>query len=529
MLVHTPSKSLLLHVRPETVATLQQIFPAHHKMVEYQGQEIIALPHNLQVVRVLRNMGMKAPSPIRHYYNWPRPARFEQVYDHQIATAEFLTLHPRCFVLNEMGTSKTASALWALDYMMDIGYVKKVLIGCTMSTMRPVWLNECFDVCMHRSAVVLHGSADKRRELLASGADINIINHDGLKIILSELEKRPDIDMVVIDEASVYRNAGTDAYEVLQKVAKGRKLWLMSGAPCPNAPTDAWALARLVAPSRVPAHFTAFKRKTMQQVSTYKWVPKPGSHETAFEAMQPAIRFKKSECLQLPPLVVVDREAELSQEQNKAYEQMKVNLVASVGGAQLTAANAADGISKLRQILCGAVKDTTTGEYVPLDHTKRFNVLTECIEQAAAKTLVIAPFKGIARLLTEELQQWHDKKKDGKRVALVNGDVSQRDRDQIFQDFRDDPALNELVCHPAVMAHGLTLTQADMLVFYAPIYSNDQSMQVKDRINRPGQKLSMTIVRIAANALERSIYASLDSRTQTQDNMLELYKMELGL
>lgn len=529
MLVHEPSKSLLLHVRPETLKTLQEIFPKHHKMVEYQGQEIIALPHNLQVVRVLRNMGMKAPSPIRHYYDWPRPARFDKVFDHQIATAEFLTIHPRCFVLNEMGTSKTASTLWAIDFLMHIGYVKKALISCTMSTMRPVWLNEAFDVCMHRTAVVLHGDADKRRQLLDSGAELNIINHDGLKILLSELEKRPDIDLVVVDEASVFRNAGTDAYETLQKIAKGRKLWLLSGAPCPNAPTDAWALARLVSPSRVPAHFTAFKRKTMQQVSTYKWVPKPGSHETAFEAMQPAIRFKKADCLQLPPVTTVDREAEMTKEQIAAYAQMKQHLVLNIGGAQLTAVNGADGINKLRQILCGAVKDKVTGDYVPIDHSKRFNVLTECIEQAAAKTLVIVPFKGIARILKDELQAWHDKKGDGKRVEIVNGDVSQSERDRIFQDFRDDPDLNELVCHPAVMAHGLTLTQADMLVFYAPIYSNDQSMQVKDRINRPGQKLAMTIVRIACNALERGIYAMLDSRTQTQDNMLELYMKELGL
>lgn len=529
MLVHTPSKSLLLHVKPETVTALQQIFPAHHRIVQYEGNDLLALPHNLQVVRVLRNMGMKAPSPIRYYYNWPRPARFPFVFDHQIATAEFLTLNPRCFVLNEMGTSKTASALWAIDYLMDLGYVRKALIACTMSTMRPVWLNECFDVCMHRSSVVLHGDADKRRELLASGADISIVNHDGLKILLAELQKRPDIDLVVVDEASVYRNADTEAYNTLQKIAKGRKLWLMSGAPCPNAPTDAWALARLVSPSRVPAHFSAFKRKTMQQVSTYKWVPKPGSHETAFEAMQPAIRFKKSDCLQLPPLTTVTRQAEMTKEQEAAYQQMKAHLVLHLQGAQLTAVNAADGINKLRQILCGAVKDKVTGDYVSIDHGKRLDVVKECIDQAAAKTLIIVPFKGIARTLKDELQQWHDKRKDGRRVEIVNGDVSQKERDQIFQDFRDDPDLNELVCHPAVMAHGLTLTQADMMVMYAPIYSNDHYMQVKDRINRPGQTRKMTLVRIEMNALERSIYAMLDSKILNQDNILAMYKEAIGL
>lgn len=527
MFVDTRTKSLVMRVKPATVATIAGIFPEHHRIINYQGHELLQLPHSLQVVRVLRNMGIKAPSPIRHYYNWPRPARFERVFDHQYETADFLTIHPRCFVLNEMGTSKTASALWAIDYLMSIGYVKKALVATTLSTMETVWMNEIFDVCMHRNAVVLHGSADKRREKLAFDSDIYVINHSGLKVLVSDIMARQDIDLLVVDEASVYRNAGTDAYDILAKLAKGRKLWLMSGAPCPNAPTDAWALARLVNPSLVPAHFSQFKRKTMSQVSTYKWVPRPGSHELAFAALKPAIRFKKADCISLPPVTISNRSAPLTKAQMEAYEQMKTHLILHMGGPNITAVNAADAISKLRQILCGAVKDKDTGQYHTIDHGPRLDVLIESIEQAAAKVIVVAPFKGITRVLQGELQAWHDKKGDGKRVAIVNGDVSMTDRKRIFEDFRDDPTLNEIVCHPAVMAHGLTLTQADMLIYYAPIYSNDLAGQVNDRINRPGQKLKMTIVRIFANALEKAIYALLDSRAQTQENMLELFRKEM--
>jgi SNF2 family DNA or RNA helicase len=528
MLVHTPSKSLLLRVKPHTQAVLQGVFPRHHRIVSYQGQPILALPHTLETVRVLRNMKIRAPSPIRYYYDWPRPARFAEIFPHQIETSDFLTIHPRCFVLNEMGTSKTASTLWAIDYLMSIGYVKKVLIASTLSTMEPVWLNEAFDVCMHRSAVVLHAEREKRSELLARGSDLNIINHGGLKVLANEIIQRKDIDLVVVDEASAYRNAGTDAYEVLKAIAKGRKLWLLSGAPCPNAPTDAWALARLVNPALVPGHFSQWKRRTMSQVSTYKWVPRPGSHEMAYNALQPGIRFKKADCIKLPPVTILPRHCTLTKEQQDAYAQMKAHLVLHMGTTTASAVNAADAISKLRQILCGAVK-MPDGNYTVIPHGPRLDVLKESIEQAAAKVIVVVPFKGIARVLREELQDWHDKKKDGKRVEIVNGDVTPKDRNRIFQDFRDDPALTELVCHPAVMAHGLTLTQADMLAYYAPIYSNDLAGQVNDRINRPGQTLKMTIVRISASPLERSIYALLDTRAQTQENMLALFKKEMQL
>jgi SNF2 family DNA or RNA helicase len=515
-----------MRVRPDKVAMLRGIFPTHSRVVNHQGADMLALPHSLAVVKVLRNMGIKAPSPIRYYYDWPRPARFDKVFDHQYTTADFLTLHPKCFVLNEMGTNKTSSALWAADYLMKIGKVKKVLIACTMSTMEMVWLNEIFDVCMHRTALVLHSDADKRKEMLARDVDFYIINHAGINIIAKELIARKDIDLVIVDEASVYRNAQTKQYETLERVVRDKKLWLLTGAPAPNAPTDVWALARLVNKALVPPHFTSFKRKTMSQISTYKWVPRPGSHEVAYAALQPAIRFRKKDCLTLPPVTFTSRKCELEPEQIRAYADMKTHLVAEAQAQQITAVNAADKISKLRQILCGAIKGAD-GQYILLPHGKRLKILQEYIEQAAAKVLVIVPFKGIARVLEEELQHWHDDKGDGRRVKLVNGDVSMTERNRIFQDFRDDPALTELVCHPAVMAHGLNMTQADMVVFYAPIYSNDQSAQVMDRINRPGQKLHMTVGRIIASPLEQAIYAMVEGRQQSQMNMLELFRKEM--
>jgi SNF2 family DNA or RNA helicase len=526
MIVHRESKSILLRARPEALATIRGIFPNHSKLVDYEGHNI-ALPHNLKVVKVLRNMGIKAPSPIRYFYDWPRPARFDKVFDHQFATADFLTLHNRCFVLNEMGTSKTASILWAADYLMSLGVIKRAVIVAPLSTLTQVWLNEIFDVCMHRTAVILHNDADKRKAMLAREADFYIINREGLKIVAKELIARKDIDLVIVDEAADYRNAETDRYAVLKRVAEKKKLWLATGAPCPNAPTDAWALARLVDPSRVPQYFSQFKRATMNQKSTYVWVPKPGSHQTAYNAMQPAIRFKKSECLSLPPVTYTNRSCDLSTEQAHAYTQMKNYLVAEAGTVQLTAVNAADKIGKLRQILCGAVKSPGTDEYVVLPHGPRLKVLLEAIEQAAAKVLIIVPFKGIVHELKREVMEYHTKRGDGRTCDVVNGDVSINERNKIFQAFRDDPNLNELICHPKVMAHGLNMTQADMVIFYAPIYSNDESGQVMDRINRPGQTRKMTILRIVANALEQGIYNMVEGRRVSQETILSLYKKEL--
>lgn len=495
-------------------------------MVNIEGHNV-ALPHTLEVIKVLRNLGSTAPSPIKHYYDWPRPARFKTVFEHQFATADFLTLNKRCFVLSEMGTSKTSSCLWAVDYLMHVGVVKKCMIVAPLSTLEMVWLNEIFDVCMHRTALVLHASAEKRRELLAKDVDFYIVNHDGLKVVAKEVAARKDINLVICDEVSAYRNAGTEKYKVMQKTTKDKMFWGLSGTPCPNAPTDAWALARLVDPTRVPSYFSSFRRMTMNQITQFKWAPKPDSHITAYNALQPAIRFAKKDCLDLPPMIFEDRQCDLSKEQEDAYKKMKNTFAAEADGQQITAVNAADKISKLRQILCGAIRNSDTEEYIVLPHEPRLKILLESIEEARAKVLVIVPFKGIIQSLHEDVMAWHKKEDDGKYCEIVNGDVGIGERNRIFQAFRDDPNLNELICHPKVMAHGLNMTQADMLVFYAPIYSNEETRQVMERLARPGQTRKMTCIRICANALEKEIYRMVDGRQESQQSILEMYRKEV--
>ncbi len=464
----------------------------------------------------------------KHANVWrePSPDGFKYCFE---VPKTFLVLRRNGCVFVTGNTSKTASMLWAADYLMSLGLVQRVLIVAPMSTLEQVWRNEIFDVCMHRTAAVLHATADKRRERLAHKTDFYIVNHSGLKIIANDVIQRDDIDLIIVDEAADYRNAQTDRYEVLAKVAAKKKLWMASGAPTPNAPTDAWALARLVSPGRVPQYFTQFKRQTMNQITQFKWSPKPGSHADAYAALQPAVRFKKADCLDLPPVTYTTRSCALSPEQEKAYVQMKNYLVAEAATTQITAVNAADKIGKLRQILCGAIKDPDGKGYTVIPHGPRFRVLMEAIEQAAAKVLVIVPFKGIVHALHDEIMAHHTREKDGKRCDVVNGDVSIANRNKIFQEFRDDPNLNELICHPAVMSHGLNMTQADMVIFYAPIYSNDQSGQVMDRINRPGQTRKMTIVRISAGPLEDGIYRMVEGKRESQETMLALYKKELML
>jgi SNF2 family DNA or RNA helicase len=360
--------------------------------------------------------------------------------------------------------------------------------------------------------------------MLKHDLDFYIINHDGLSIdiIHKTLAKRPDIDLIIVDEASSYCNAGTGRYRALAKtIQPHQRLWMMTGTPCANAPTDAWALAKLVSPERVPPYFGTFRRMTMRQVTQFKWAPLPNAMDVVYNALQPAVRFRKRDCKDLPPVTTSNRTCGLSDDQKKAVQDMRREMQVELKTHTITAVNAADKITKLRQILCGVVKDPATEKYVTIDYTPRLSVLLECIEQAAAKVFVIVPFKGIIYSLAKDV---------GKRytVGILNGDIPVAQRNKTITDFKTTADPHVLLCHPQVMSHGLNLTEADMCIFYAPIYSNDQAQQVVERFNRSGQTRPMTVVRIGGHKLEWDIYELLDSRRLGQEKILDLYTNAFG-
>lgn len=530
MIVHTSSQSLLLRARDPN--KIKSVIPKWRD-IDYEGHNI-AVPHRLDEVRILRNLGANVPPPILYYYDWPRPHGITP-FAHQLETAAFCTLYPRCFVLNDPGTAKTAAVLWAADHMMLTKQIRKVIINAPLSTLDLVWKQEIFGYLMHRRAAVLHGSKERRLELLARDFDFYIVNHDGVATIADAVRTRNDIDLIIVDESAEYRNPETDKYEDLTRIIGKRRLWMVTGTPCPKYPTDAWSQARLVNKARVPLYLSQWKEQTMMRLTTHKWVPRAESFEMAYQVLQPAIRFKKSECLDLPPVLYEKRHAELTKEQKKAFTTMKNEMVMQGDESTITAVNAADRISKLRQILCGVIKNTATGQYEELDHGPRTKLLLECIRQAAAKVIVIVPFKGIIKALDRDIMANVDDEVErneglllGSRyVEVINGDVSKTQRDKIINAFKHTPYPHVLLCHPRVMAHGLNLTEADMTIFYGPIYSNNEDQQVIERFNRPGQTRKMTIIQIGATPLEWGVYQLVNQQKIGQESILSLYRNEV--
>ncbi len=479
----------------------------------------------------MRRLGYPALSPILNGYDWPSnkllvPAPFE----HQRHMSAFMTLHPHCFNLSDMGTGKTLSTLWAYDYLMTLGIVKKALILAPLSALRRTWENEIFTHFLsNRRCSILYGDERKRLRALDEDVDFYIINHDGLAVghrreargvvlgrLGEEIRSREDINAICVDEGSVYKDSGTLRYKILRKIVSDKPyLWWLTGTPVPVEPPNAWSQAKLVRQDYNES-YKGFQERTMNKITTFKYIPKKDGYQSASEILQPAIRYSRDECLDLPDVMVQDYDAELSVPQKQAIETLKKELRVMVGSGTITAINEASLRMKLIQIACGAVYGE--GKSInKIDCSSRLNVLKEIVENAKHKILIFAPLTSVVDMLYLELQ------KEGYNVERINGPVSPKKRDEVFSRFQDraDP-LRIIVADPGTMSHSLTLTEADTTLWYAPTDKPEVYQQANKRMDRPGQRNRMLVGRISSTRTEREIYKRLDNRGSLQGLMLDL-------
>ena len=453
-------------------------------------------------------------------YEWPRPHGFSP-FDHQKTTAQFLISNRKAFCFNEQGTGKTASVIWAVDYLMSIGAVKRVLVVCPLSIMKSAWQQDLFKFAIHRTVSVAYGSAKKRKEIIRGGSEFVVINFDGVEIVKDEIING-GFDLIVVDEASAYKNAQTTRWKTMRTLCKSIKgLWMLTGTPAAQSPADAYGLAKLVNPTAVSPFFGQFKDTVMTKISMYRWLPKPDAQDTVHRVLQPAIRFEKAQCLDLPPVTFVDRDAPLTPQQKAFYKLLKSEMLIEAAGEEVSAVNAAVKINKLLQIACGSVY-TDSGEVVDFDVSIRLNVVKEVIDETSHKVLVFVPFTHTIDVLEKFLT------KQGISCAVINGSVPVNKRSDIVKDFQETDRVKVLIIQPQAASHGLTLTAADTIIWYAPCTSVETYLQANARIDRPGQKNNMTIVHISGSPVESKVYSLLRNNVGNHQKIIDLYRQEIS-
>ena len=462
----------------------------------------------------LRKLNIDVPSPINGRYQWTGK---HEPFDHQKKTAAFFTMNQKSFCFNEQGTGKTASAIWAADFLMKQGKINRVLVICPLSIMDSAWREDLFTFAPHRSVDIAYGAPKKRRAIIEQGADFVIINYDGVEIV-SDVIAKGGFDLIVVDEATHYKNAQSKRWKILKNLVKDDTwVWMMTGTPAAQSPLDAYGLAKMINPNSVPRFFGSFRDMVMTKATQFRWTIKSHASDTVFNVLQPAIRFTKEECLDLPDMTYTKRIVELTRQQKKYYDMLKKSMTMTVGDDEITGINAAVMMNKLLQISAGAVY-TDEGDTLEFDIKHRYKVLKEVIDESSQKVLVFVPFKHTIDILTDKLRN------DGVTTEVIRGDVPVAKRTDIFKRFQTTSDPRVLVIQPQSAAHGVTLTAANTVVWWGPTPSLETYLQANARVHRAGQKHPSTVVQLQGSAVEKRVYALLDNRIDVHTKMIDLYK-----
>ena len=515
--VHKKSQSLVLNH-----ALLPFVSDLKHKVIEDGGKSYVAVKHDLDSYKKLKDCGLDVPHPFDTLYNPPKLSGIYDPMPHQLQSAKFLVDNKRSFNLSEPQTGKTYSLLMGYDFLHKFCGVRKVIIYSTLSGVESTWHQTVLDTFSDYSVGVLpNGNTRGILETFAKDLDIYITNHDTVKNkdFLKALRQRKDIDIILWDEHDVISNASTDMTKCFKNsIQLHQRVLLASGTPTGSKPTAAWSPVRIISPDNVPQYFGKFRDLVQYKVGEFTWVNRKNANEIVHKAMQPAICFLKKDVLTKMPELRHERiECKLSAEQKKMYESMrKTMLMEHESGDKILAVNAADRVIKLLQITLGAYK-IGENEYQEIDCQDRIEKIIECLKTTPRKAIVFCPFRGAMTLYHREIRKHFS-------CSMVSGDTSSKERNIIFDNFKNAENPHVLIAHPATTSHSLSFYIADKILWVGPAQKSLNFLQANERIASASQEHPMTIFFIGATPLEWKRFDSLIAKRDDQTALLQLYQ-----
>ena len=438
-------------------------------------------------------------------------------HEYQTFATDYILEHPVSAILLDMGLGKSVITLTAIfDLTLDSFLVRKVLVIAPLRVARDTWPAEIekWDHLRGLKYTVAVGSEGQRKSALLQRVQIYIINRENVEWLVCRSGLPFDYDMVVADELSSFKSHQAKRFKSLLKVRPSvRRIVGLTGTPSSNGLMDLWAEFRLLDMGQRLGRFIGHYRNTFfvpdkrnqQMVFSYK--PKPGAEDAIYRLISDiTISMKGSDYLKLPELVINEVAVRLSEKEMEYVEDMKRDLIVSLEGREIDAANAAALSGKLLQMANGAVYDDK-GVVVHI-HDRKLDAVEDLIEAANGKPVLIAYwFKhDLIRIKNRFTVQ-----------TLESADSIRR---------WNSGEISVAAIHPASAGHGLNLqTGGSTLVWFGLTWSLELYQQTNARLWRQGQKDTVVIHHIIAKGtIDEQVMNALKRKDKTQAALIEAVK-----
>ena len=215
-------------------------------------------------------------------------------------------------------------------------------------------------------------------------------------------------------------------------------------------------------------------------------------------------RVLKEDCLDLPPKVFIKRHVALTPDQKKVYKQMKDNALAMLNGKVTTTMTVLTQLMRLHQITCGHF--TADDGSTQAVESNRLNELMDILEDIDGKVIIWANYQmSVGEIIKALVKRYGEES-----YVHYYGLTAQEDRQDFIRKFQNDPKCRFLVGTPQTGGYGITLTQANTVIYYSNGYDLEKRLQSEDRAHRIGQKKTVTYIDlIAEDTVDEKIVKAL--------------------
>ncbi len=455
-------------------------------------------------------------------------------YDHQRTAMDHAGSKDAYGFFMEMGTGKSKVLIDNLGTLFLEGKCNFALIIAPKGVYRH-WV--AIEIPEHMSDDVPHrvirwvSSPNKKQkqELNSikdaySGLTIFVMNVEAFSTVKGQnagiwlANKLGKFGLIAIDESTTIKNHKAKRTKSLMKIAAGFSYRrLLTGSPVTKSPLDVYSQCEFLRPGLLgydsywafQSRYAVVKKQNMGGRSFTQVVGYRNLDELTDRIDRYSYRVLKKDCLDLPEKTYTARYIPLTKEQKMMYERIQREaLMLFDDGEMVTAPAVITQLLRLQQVLSGHIK-TDEGKIVTFP-TKRMDALEEIMEEHDGKAIIWSRFRYDIQAIVLTLQ-----KKYGKHSAAgYFGDTGDEERNDIVRNFQDpNHPLKYFVGNPATAGYGLTLTEADLVVYYANDFNLETRIQSEDRAHRIGQKNPVTYVDlICEGTIDEKIVKSLRAK-----------------
>ena len=460
-------------------------------------------------------------------------------YEHQLVALEKSWDKDEYAYFMEMGTGKSKVLIDNIAMLYDKGKINAAMIIAPKGVYRN-WLSS--EIPTHLPSHIQYKSVlwtaltsktkDKEYQSLFEtdyNLHIFIMNVEALSTPKGLSFARKFLSchntLIAVDESTTIKTpkaARTKNIVGIASLAKYRRI--LTGSPVTKSPLDLYTQCKFLNEDLLGfSSYYSFQNRYACMVDRWfggRKVSIVKSYQRLDELSkiieQFSYRVLKEDCLDLPDKIYIKREIELTKEQVKLYQSMKLVAMAALSGKVVKAPHVLTQLMRLHQITCGHVM-TESGEIVDIENN-RLDELIEILEEVEGKVIIWSHYTHDIRKISAELKKTYGENS----VVEYYGKTESETRQESIEKFQDPRSpVRFFIGNPQTGGYGITLTAASTVIYYSNGYDLEKRLQSEDRAHRIGQKKSVTYIDlIAEKTVDEKIVKALRKKINIASEVL---------